>query len=205
MDGTLPFSEGKPGYSVSISLVSKKGTPVLGVVYDPVKNNLYSAVRGLGATKNGNKLLKSKVINSKFSLVTDRSFSASIDKKIIIQQFRDKHKEVVLKCLGGAVLNALWVIENQPSCYFKSIKKEVGGGSIWDFSATACIAIESGCKVSDSRGNNLNLNSKDSAFMNQVGVSFTWLYYRCYVNYWIVIYFRALREIMIFWISEVPS
>lgn len=173
LDGTLPFSEGKPGYSVSISLVSKKGTPVLGVVYDPVKNNLYSAVRGLGATKNGNKLLKSKDINSKFSLVIDRSFSASIDKKIIIQQFRDKHKELVLKCLGGAVLNALWVIENQPSCYFKSIKKEVGGGSIWDFSATACIAIESGCKVSDSNGNDLNLNSKYSTFMNQVGVSFT--------------------------------
>ena len=173
LDGTLPFIEGKPGYSVSISLVSKKGISVLGVVYDPVKNNLYSAVRGLGATKNGNRLLKSKVINSKFSLVTDRSFSASIDKKNVIQKFRDKHEEIVLKCIGGAVLNALWVIENQPSCYFKSIKKEDGGGSIWDFSATACIAIESGCKVTDSKGDNLNFNSKYSTFMNQVGVSFT--------------------------------
>ena len=173
LDGTLPFSEGKSGYSVSISLVSKSGVSVIGVVYDPVNNIIYSAAKGLGATKNGNKLMKAPLKNEQFTLVTDRSFLSSIDKPLIIKKFKDQHNEILVKCIGGAVLNALWVIENQPSCYFKSVKNEIGGGSIWDFSSTACIAIEAGCEVFDSKGNSLNLNPENSTFMNDVGVSFT--------------------------------
>ena len=37
LDGTLPFIEGIPGYSISIALVRRDGTPTLGVVYDPVE------------------------------------------------------------------------------------------------------------------------------------------------------------------------
>ncbi|MBT3468503.1 MAG: inositol monophosphatase, partial [Opitutae bacterium] len=36
MDGTLPFIRKEPGYSVSIGLVAKDGSPRIGVVYDPV-------------------------------------------------------------------------------------------------------------------------------------------------------------------------
>ena len=59
LDGTLPFVEGIPGYAVSIALVSRAGIPVIGVVYDPVQEALYSAVSGQGVYKNGEPLVVS--------------------------------------------------------------------------------------------------------------------------------------------------
>jgi fructose-1,6-bisphosphatase/inositol monophosphatase family enzyme len=35
MDGTLPFINKQPGFSVSIALIAKDGTPYIGVVFDP--------------------------------------------------------------------------------------------------------------------------------------------------------------------------
>ena len=42
LDGTLPFIEGKVGYAVSIGLVSRDGTPLIGVVCDPYHQTLSS-------------------------------------------------------------------------------------------------------------------------------------------------------------------
>ncbi|MCW8962212.1 MAG: inositol monophosphatase, partial [Gammaproteobacteria bacterium] len=53
LDGTLSFIESTPGYAVSIALVSRAGTPLIGVVFDPLTNTLYSAVQGQGAMRNG--------------------------------------------------------------------------------------------------------------------------------------------------------
>ena len=48
MDGTLPFIRKEPGYSVSIGLVAKDGSPQIGVVYDPVHEVLWQAAKGQG-------------------------------------------------------------------------------------------------------------------------------------------------------------
>ena len=53
LDGTLAFIESRPGYSVSIGLVARDGTPLIGVVYNPVTDILYSAVQGQGAQRQG--------------------------------------------------------------------------------------------------------------------------------------------------------
>ena len=53
LDGTLPFVENVAGYSVSIALVSRIGIAEIGVVADPLSGDLYHAVRGGGAFKNG--------------------------------------------------------------------------------------------------------------------------------------------------------
>ena len=44
LDGTLPFTEQVEGYAVSIALVSREGIPILGVVYNPKKNDLYTCL-----------------------------------------------------------------------------------------------------------------------------------------------------------------
>ena len=70
---------------------------------------------------------------------------------------------------GGAVMNACWVLENPPACYFKFPKKQEGGGSSWDFAATACIYCEMGAVATDIRGNPLELNNAEATFMNRGG------------------------------------
>jgi len=75
---------------------------------------------------------------------------------------------------GGSVLNAINVLKNPPSCMIKHPKKETGGGSLWDFAATACLFQELGFRATNFDGGPLDLNRKDSTFMHHEGV-----YYAC--------------------------
>ncbi|QQS49108.1 MAG: inositol monophosphatase [Acidobacteriota bacterium] len=52
LDGTTNFSHGFPCYAVSIG-VERRGEPVIGVIYDPSRDELFAAERGSGATLNG--------------------------------------------------------------------------------------------------------------------------------------------------------
>ena len=178
LDGTLPYTQGYQGYSVSIALVAKDGTPVIGVVCNPVTMDVYHAFLGGGAFKNGDSWTDDKRPGDKyFTLINDRSFTKHPKFKDITMCVNDVAMDSgysTFKMIkqGGAVMNAIWVLENRPACYFKLPKKEKGGGSIWDFAATACIFTELGVPVSDIYGNKLDLNSKESTFMNNYGVLF---------------------------------
>ncbi len=55
LDGTTNFSEGLPIFTTSIGLQYKKET-VVGVVYAPYLNELYTAIKGEGAYRNGQRL-----------------------------------------------------------------------------------------------------------------------------------------------------
>ena len=71
--------------------------------------------------------------------------------------------------IGGGAMNAIWTLEQQPCCYFK-FPKTKGGGSLWDYGATACIYNEIGGFSSDIYGDTMDLNRKDSTFMNHKGI-----------------------------------
>lgn len=179
MDGTLSFVESVPGYSVSIALVSNAGTPVIGVVYDPVTHSLYSAVQGQGAQCNGEPwTLTTHVVNDRPLMhVCDRGMlQQAYYPKLseAMQSLASKHGFAGLETLesNGAVLNACRVLETPPGCYFKFPKAQQGGGSLWDFAATAAIYSELGAVASDFYGQPLDLNRTDSTFMNHRGVIF---------------------------------
>ena len=91
LDGTLPFVEQRPGYAVSIALVSREGRSCLGVVYDPLTRNLYYAVKGLGSFRNEK------------AWDWNPNFNGSYE---------------TIHC-GGAVMNACWVLESAPACFVK--------------------------------------------------------------------------------------
>ena len=174
MDGTLAFVEKKPGYAVSIGLVDWQGSPVLGVVYDPSSDVLWQAAKGLGVLRNG----EAWKPNQQADVVTfayDRSFethprfSESID---LLEAYSQTIglQGVVASQHGGSVLNACHALENSPGCHFKFPKSGDGGGSLWDYAATACIFEEAGVVVTDMFGKPLDLNREDSTFMNHRGV-----------------------------------
>lgn len=176
MDGTLAFINKYPGFSVSISLIARDGTPHIGVVYDPSTDTLYYAIKGKGAYKNN----QAWIINQAkdyLSYYTDKRLADTPQKEKITQQLEKIIKEKKLKDIkefagAGAVLNALFVLENRPACMIKLPKKQLGGGSIWDYAATACIYNELGLTAVDYLGNELELNKRDGSFMNKQGVYF---------------------------------
>lgn len=175
MDGTLAFIKQQHGYAVSIGLVSKAGEPVIGVIYDPMTQTMYQAVKGQGAFRNGQKWTVAIPTDAPLHLISDTSFQdhalfetslealETISKKLGYHGFQTRFQ-------GGAALNACWVLEQAPACYFKYAKEEAGGGSLWDYAASACIYQEAQAWVSDMHGQPLDLNRADSTFMNHRGI-----------------------------------
>ncbi len=179
MDGTLAFTEKTPGYAVSIALVSKTGEPVIGVVFDPVTQNLYYAVKNQGAFKNNQFWKPDLSVYNKnaFILHMDRTFLEYENFEIFIYRLEDalakmNINELHIQKQAGAVLNAIWVLDRAPGCYFKLPKPTPGGGSLWDFAATACIFNETNAYAKSYDNSELDLNRADSSFMNHKGVLF---------------------------------
>ena len=144
MDGTLPFVERRPGYCVSIALVSKAGASFLGVVYDPLTETLYHAIKGIGAFRN------------------EKAWDWNPP---TTEPYQPIHS-------GGATLNTCWVLEQAPAYFLKKPKAQEGCGCLWDYAATACLYEELGAPISDSHGDPLDLNSRESFFMNKKGILF---------------------------------
>jgi len=176
LDGTLPFINKQPGFSVAIALVAKDGTPQIGVVYDPSTDVLYHAIKGQGAFKN-QKPWEIKAKNEFLTYVTDKKLKDTPRAAKIEELLEDKARQLSLQEVkemagAGSVLNAIRVLENGPACMLKFPKKENGGGSLWDFAATACIYQELDFPATNFGGGKLDLNRKDSTFMNHEGVYF---------------------------------
>ena len=174
MDGTLAFINKQAGFSVSLALISKDGTPHIGVVFDPSTETLYHAVKGYGVYKNGVPwVIKNE--NDHLTYVTDRKLKdtpavAEIE-SLLTKKVADLSLNGFKEISGaGAVLNSILVLENGPACMLKFPKKESGGGSIWDFAATACIYQELGLPATNFEGGRLDLNRKNGTFMNHEGV-----------------------------------
>ena len=179
LDGTMAFIKSKSGYSVSIGLVARDGTPLIGVVYNPVTDVLYSAVRGQGAQRNELPWQPSTTSQEgqPFMLVFDRGFDQRdyyAPVSAALNELAIRHGFSAVQTLegDGAAMNAIHVLENPPGCYFKFPKPPQGGGSLWDFAATAAIFHECGASANDFYGQPLELNRADSTFMNHRGVLF---------------------------------
>lgn len=184
LDGTLPFIEGVDGFAVSIALVERSGRPLIGVVHNPTTGKIYQALNEpLSDSSLGSHYLKSQQectlvplgTDSSLSFFTDRSFKshplydqAIEELEIIAKQFGYQGVRIVVG--QGAVMSAIGVLEHAPACYFKFPKETEGGGSLWDFSATAALAMSAKTWVTNIHGKALDLNRKDSNFMNHQGV-----------------------------------
>jgi fructose-1,6-bisphosphatase/inositol monophosphatase family enzyme len=181
LDGTLPFVEDVPGYAVSIALVSRDGRPLLGVAYNPTDDVLYRAVVGQGAWRDDAPLRASPAAphprQARLSVYADRSFATAPSRDAMVAGLEEVSTALSLDGVdvrigAGAVVNAVRVLEGGPACYFKLPSPKPGGGSLWDFAATACIAREAGAVATDMAGDPLDLNRGDSTFMNHRGVLF---------------------------------
>jgi 3'(2'), 5'-bisphosphate nucleotidase len=176
LDGTLPFTEQRPGYAVSIALVSRSGDPVLGVVFLPDEELCYSAIQGEGVALNGRSFGVGNPSDEYiFHVYMDRSmqsaeyftaFSDQIKHWTRSQNFREVEYHIGF----GAVRNALSVLSHANACYVKFPRSQPGGGSIWDFAATRLIFEELGLPVSNVKGKKLHLNMPETTFMHQQGV-----------------------------------
>jgi myo-inositol-1(or 4)-monophosphatase len=69
IDGTTNYANHIPMYSVSLALTDQALTPLVGVVFNPAMNELFSAVKGCGATLNGKPIRVSETATLEQSVV----------------------------------------------------------------------------------------------------------------------------------------
>lgn len=176
LDGTLPFIENIPGYCVSIALVSRDGVPLLGAVHDPLTGRAYRATRGRGVHRDGEVLeVTHRPDDGALHWMMNRSMKShpryaeiadAVDKLA-----RDFGRDgVLISSQSGGVLHACRVLEEAPAIYFTLPKTGRGGGSIWDYAATACLFEEAGIPVRSAWGKPLPLNDPETTFMARHGV-----------------------------------
>lgn len=167
LDGTLPFSEGQPGFAISIALVNRHGNTLLGVVYDPVGETLYHAIEGEGSFKNKQKFsVKSETDTQPMTLFADRSLKQS-------PQYSEIEKAFDVKFSGGAVMNTINALLHPNACYFKFPKEDEGGCAIWDLAAVQCLVSEAGGVMTDWFGQALSFNNPETVFSNKKGLIVT--------------------------------
>jgi myo-inositol-1(or 4)-monophosphatase len=148
LDGTVNYLYGVPHWSVVICLVDQGG-PLAGVVYDPVRDELFSAERGSGAwvSRGGGSPralhtttvtdLGSALVATGFAYVReDRQEQARILTSVL-GEVRD------LRRYGSAALDLSWVGAGRFDAYFESVDKP------WDWMAGALIVREAGGRVTE--------------------------------------------------------
>ena len=135
LDGTTNFAMGYPFYGVSLALVIE-GESRLGVVYDPIREELFSAIAENGAFLNGRLL---RTLNSGLEL---RQCIANIDYKRIVADLAERLVRYPpyrsQRNLGSSVLEWCWLAAGRLQLYLH------GGQRMWDYAAGSLILREAG-------------------------------------------------------------
>ncbi len=142
LDGTTNYAHGYPCFCVSIAL-EHDGKIVLGVVYDPTRDELFAAEYGQGATLNMRRLRVSNVTNlNEALLVTGFPYDVR-DRGDFARHFTNfmNHAQAVRRD-GSAALDLAYVAAGRFDGFWEE------GLRAWDVAAGALIVEEAGGRVS---------------------------------------------------------
>lgn len=156
IDGTTNFVHGFPVVAVSVALAVQKEI-ALGIVYNPVQDRMYSAIKGHGAFCNGSKLKVSGQNEiSKALVISEVGSRRDADHMQLV--FENMHnvmkKAQGLRCLGSAALDMCSVASGEADAMYEF------GIHVWDIAAAALIVAEAGGVVMDTLGIPLNLMNR---------------------------------------------
>lgn len=160
LDGTTNFAHRQPHWAVSICL-EHLGNPVMGVVFDPPKSEMFTAVIGQGAYLNGEPIHVSDISALRQAIgATGFSYDISgrADTYRLWQAFNDNAQ--AMRRNGAAALDMVWIACGRLDFYFEHPINN------WDVSAGAIIAQEAGARVSRLNGENYEIDDREIATSN---------------------------------------
>lgn len=148
LDGTINFAAGFPFFCVSLGLADSDGSPLVGVVYDPVANELFTAARGLGAALNGRPLRVSATDTLQRALVCT---GFPYDRATNPDNNQDRWSAVsprvrALRCFGAAALELCYVAAGRLDGQWEANLRP------WDLTAGVLMVTEAGGTVTDFTG-----------------------------------------------------
>ncbi|MBX9977232.1 MAG: inositol monophosphatase [Alphaproteobacteria bacterium] len=162
LDGTTNFLHGIPHFAISIAL-EQNGEIVAGVIYDPVKDDLFWAEKGGGAFVNNKRMRVSNRKEMDTAVVATGIPTASRENKEIFLKRLERIMPHVagVRRMGAAALDLAYVAAGRFDVYFES------GCMPWDYAAGILLVKEAGGFVSDHKGGQMMLDSGDIFASNQ--------------------------------------
>ncbi|MGA0031813.1 MAG: inositol monophosphatase family protein [Burkholderiales bacterium] len=154
LDGTTNFLHGFPQYAVSIAL-AHRGIVTQAVVYDPTRNDLFTASKGGGAFLNDTRIRVSKRDHLKPALIaTGFPYRQLEHLEAYLGMMRDIIKNTAgIRRPGSASLDLAYVAAGRVDGFWEL------GLSKWDIAAGALLITEAGGMVGDLQGNDGYLDS----------------------------------------------
>lgn len=149
MDGTREFVMRNPEYVVSVALV-EAGTPVLGVIYNPLNQDLYAAVQGQGTTLNGKAVSCDRELTGKPKVEVSRS---DIEKG----RFSAYTADLELLPCGSIAYKLARLAAGQADATLSVTPKNE-----WDIAAGVILVTEAGGRVTDLAGEAYQFNQADT-------------------------------------------
>jgi myo-inositol-1(or 4)-monophosphatase len=147
LDGTVNYAHGIPIFCVSIACAWDDATR-LGVVYDPMRDELFCAERGRGAQLNGRPLQVTRVAELRQSLlVTGFPYDTWTAKVNNLEYFgRFARLTQGVRRLGSAALDLCYVAAGRFDGFWELSLKP------WDVAAAGLIAEQAGARVTNLQG-----------------------------------------------------
>ncbi|MBD9534597.1 inositol monophosphatase [Stenotrophomonas sp. ATCM1_4] len=147
LDGTSNYLHGFPHYCVSIALV-ENGEPTDAVIFDPLRNELFTASKGAGAVLNDRRIrvsdrkdLAGAMVHTGFAPRERARASAQLKTvDALLVQAEDVRR------VGSAALDLAYVACGRADAYFEA------GVKAWDIAAGVLLVREAGGKVCNYRG-----------------------------------------------------
>jgi len=150
IDGTTNFVHGFPHLALSIG-IWEEGVPQMAVVYNPILEELYWAVRGEGAYLNEKRLSVSNQDTLQQSLIATGFPYAKVDAGIEYHWVIDSLRSLLpyirdIRRLGAAAVDLCYLAEGRVDAFYEIDLKP------WDVAAGILILLEAGGRVSTASG-----------------------------------------------------
>jgi len=147
LDGTTNYAHAFPVFSVSAAL-ERAGRPVLGWVYDPMREEMFRAEAGFGATRNGGAIRVSEVAElGKGLLATGFPYDVRTSRANNLGHWESfiVRAQAIRRC-GSAALDLAYVACGRFDGFWELKLKP------WDMAAGALLVLEAGGRVTDLGG-----------------------------------------------------
>ena len=156
IDGTANFLHGIPHFAISIGL-EKDGEIICGIIYDPIKDEMFTAEKGNGSYLNNQRIRVSSRSKLKDCIVfTGGPKKESKDYELSLKEYNNFSSKVLvpIRKLGSASLDMAYVAAGRCDGFWQR------NLNYWDIAAGIILVRESGGFITDFHGENKYLENE---------------------------------------------